>query len=72
MFLANPTREMPSYGEDNLAYYLLAENVEDKFPEGAKTLGIIYLGVTRRLGLTKPESDYLVKRAIKEDYLIKL
>ena len=74
MYLANAEATVPvdSHNKEELAYYVLSENLEDRFPGGAKTLGQIYLGVTRRLGLTKPESNQLVKRAVQGGYILKL
>lgn len=75
MYIANPTMDMPcgpSSSNTDLAYYILAENIEDKFPEGASTLRQIYSSVTSPLGLTPSESNSIVKRAIKAGYLIKV
>lgn len=65
-------KEIPEVGWDfegkKYAYWMLAEQIRDKLPEGG-TVFEIYRKVTGPLGLTSSETIVLVRGAKKEGYL---
>jgi hypothetical protein len=74
VYYANPNRQIPmgSYGNKDLAYYLLSERIESKFPEGANTLKQLYEGVGRKLRLPFTTFHEVVNSAVKSGYIIKI
>jgi len=62
--------EEEAVSNEDLAYYQLAGLIKQAFLEGERvTLRDIYDEVTRGLGLSRDESDYLVRQAVKRGFL---
>ena len=73
MYLVNRDKGIPVNTDNKeLACYLLADRVVQKFPEGAKTIKTMYNGVGRPLRLTYTDFHKVVESAVKAGYIKKV
>jgi len=72
MYLVNKSKGIPTTSNTDLACYLLADRVDQKFPEGAKTIKTMYQGVGRPLRLTYKDFHTVVDKAVKSGYIKKV